>query len=221
MNDDNRLRPLHEALAEMGVEVVPGAAAGRLPVVVHGPPSRGNVAIRGDISSQFVSAALMAMPWTGEAGRIEISGELISRPYVELTLGLMEKFGVKVAREDWRAFEIPANAAYASPGTLHVEGDASSASYFLGMGALGGGPVRVEGVGRDSLQGDVKFAQVLEQLSLELRAVFVLYELEEFTMAEISEALEIPPGTVASRLRRGRETFERLAAKALAEGEQP
>jgi RNA polymerase sigma-70 factor (ECF subfamily) len=65
------------------------------------------------------------------------------------------------------------------------------------------------------------FAQVLEQLSLELRAVFVLYELEEFTMAEISEALEIPPGTVASRLRRGRETFERLAAQVLAEGEQP
>ena len=120
--------------------------------------------VKGDISSQFVSAALMAMPWTGEAGRIEISGELISKPYVDLTLGLMEKFGVKVAREDWSAFEIPAHAAYTSPGTLHVEGDASSASYFLGMGALGGGPVRVEGLGRESLQGDVKFAELLEQM---------------------------------------------------------
>jgi len=76
----------------------------------------------------------------------------------------MEKFGVKVAREEWRAFEIPAGCAYVSPGTFEVEGDASSASYFLGMGALGGGPVRVEGVGRASLQGDVRFVDVLETM---------------------------------------------------------
>jgi 3-phosphoshikimate 1-carboxyvinyltransferase len=120
--------------------------------------------IKGDVSSQFVSAVLMALPWTGEGARLEIVGELISRPYVQLTLGLMERFGVHVAREEWSAFEIPASSGYVSPGELQVEGDASSASYFLAAGALGGGPVRVEGVGSASAQGDVRFTEVLEAM---------------------------------------------------------
>jgi 3-phosphoshikimate 1-carboxyvinyltransferase len=120
--------------------------------------------VRGDVSSQFLSGILMALGWTGEATRIEIEGELISRPYVELTLGLMARFGVKVAREEWAAFEIPHSSGYVSPGSLVVEGDASSASYFLAAGALGGGPVRVEGVGRLSTQGDVRFTEVLQAM---------------------------------------------------------
>jgi hypothetical protein len=116
----------------------------------------------------FVSAVLMALAWTGKGARVEIEGELTSAPYVELTLGLMERFGVKVAREDWKAFEIPAGAGYVSPGSYQVEGDASSASYFLAAGALGGGAIRVEGVGSDSLQGDVQFARVLEQLGAKI-----------------------------------------------------
>ena len=117
--------------------------------------------IRGAISSQFVSGVLMALPWAGEAARVEIDGELISKPYVELTLGLMARFGVEVRREGWSAFDIPAGEGYVSPGEVEVEGDASSASYFLAAGALGGGPVRVEGVGRTSVQGDVHFARVV------------------------------------------------------------
>ncbi len=123
--------------------------------------SPGTLRIRGDVSSQFVSAVLMALPWAGEAARVEVEGELISRPYVELTLGLMERFGVAVRREGWSAFEVAAGAGYVSPGEVEVEGDASSASYFLAAGALGGGPVRMEGVGQASVQGDVHFARVV------------------------------------------------------------
>jgi 3-phosphoshikimate 1-carboxyvinyltransferase len=119
------------------------------------------VRIRGNVSSQFLSGVLMALPWLGGAARVEIEGELISRPYVELTLGLMERFGVAARREGWTAFEISAGEGYASPGEVEVEGDASSASYFMAAGALGGGPVRMEGVGRASVQGDVHFSRVV------------------------------------------------------------
>jgi 3-phosphoshikimate 1-carboxyvinyltransferase len=127
------------------------------------------LAIRGNISSQFLSGLLMALGWTGERARIEVEGELISRPYVELTLGLMARFGVQVSREGWSAFEIPAGAGYVSPGVVEVEGDASSASYFLAAGVLGGGPLRVEGVGRTSVQGDVQFTRLLAAMGADIR----------------------------------------------------
>ena len=117
--------------------------------------------IRGSISSQFTSGVLMALPWAGEAIRVEIEGDLISKPYVDLTLGLMDRFEVAVLRDGWRSFTLPGGRGYRSPGAVQVEGDASSASYFLAAGALGGGPVRVEGVGRASVQGDVHFTRVL------------------------------------------------------------
>jgi 3-phosphoshikimate 1-carboxyvinyltransferase len=119
--------------------------------------------VRGDVSSQYLSALLMAAPLAGGETRIEVEGELISRPYVEITLNLMRRFGVEVKRDGWKSFAVPA-ARYASPGEIRVEGDASSASYFLAAGAIGGGPVRVEGVGRASIQGDVRFAEVLEKM---------------------------------------------------------
>jgi 3-phosphoshikimate 1-carboxyvinyltransferase len=99
---------------------------------------------------------------------VEIEGELISKPYVDLTLGLMERFGVVASRDGWSSFEIPAGGGYVSPGEVAVEGDASSASYFLAAGALGGGPVRVEGVGRASVQGDVHFTRVLAAMGATL-----------------------------------------------------
>lgn len=120
------------------------------------------VKIRGDVSSQFLTALLMALPLTGQAQRIEVVGELISKPYIEITLNLMARFGVTVERDGWQAFTIPANSCYTSPGELWVEGDASSASYFLAAGAIGRGPVRIEGVGRHSIQGDIRFAEALE-----------------------------------------------------------
>jgi 3-phosphoshikimate 1-carboxyvinyltransferase len=110
----------------------------------------------------------MALPTVtarrGRALAIDIAGELISKPYVMITTHLMERFGVTVERDEWRSFRVPAGARYASPGTLHVEGDASSASYFLAAGAIGGGPVRVTGVGKHSIQGDVAFAEALAQM---------------------------------------------------------
>ena len=118
--------------------------------------------VRGAASSQFVSALLMALPLAG-GGTVEVAGELISKPYVEITLNLMRRFGVEVRRDGWRSFDIP-RGSYISPGEILVEGDASSASYFLAAGAIAGGPVRVEGVGRDSTQGDVRFCEVLERM---------------------------------------------------------
>jgi len=120
--------------------------------------------VRGDVSSQFLTALLMALPLSGEDARIEVVGELISKPYIEITLNLMRRFGLQVERRGWNEFHLPARQTYRSPGVVHVEGDASSASYFLAAGALGGGPVRVEGVGRDSIQGDVRFAETLAQM---------------------------------------------------------
>ena len=126
------------------------------------------VAIRGEVSSQFVSALLMASPLvaarTGRALTIDVTGELISRPYVAITTNLMARFGVAVEALGPQSFRVPAAAAYASPGRLSVEGDASSASYFLAAGAIGGGPVRVTGVGRRSIQGDVAFADALARM---------------------------------------------------------
>ncbi|GAA5161248.1 hypothetical protein GCM10025770_10210 [Viridibacterium curvum] len=124
----------------------------------------GVVKIRGNVSSQFLTALLMALPTTGVETTVEVIGELISKPYIEITLKLMAQFGVEVKREGWQRFIIPGGKRYVSPGTLYVEGDASSASYFLAAGAIGGGPVRVEGVGRNSIQGDVAFAAALEKI---------------------------------------------------------
>jgi 3-phosphoshikimate 1-carboxyvinyltransferase len=123
------------------------------------------VQVKGDVSSQFVSGLLMAAPLIAPgrgadaALTIEVPGTLISQPYVTMTVKLMARFGVAVAQHGQR-FIVP-RARYRSPGPMQVEGDASGASYFLALGALAGGPVRVTGVGRDSVQGDVAFADLL------------------------------------------------------------
>lgn len=116
------------------------------------------IQIRGDVSSQFLTALLMALPLTGQAAIIEVVGELISKPYIEITLNLMQRFGVTVQRDGWQRFYIPAAARYQSPGEIYVEGDASSASYFIAAGILAG-DVTVKGVGEQSIQGDIRFAE--------------------------------------------------------------
>lgn len=128
--------------------------------------AQGAIKIRGDVSSQFLTALLMALPLTGKETRIELVSELISKPYIEITLKLMAQFGVQVQREGWERFTVPAATGYQSPGTVFVEGDASSASYFLAAGALGGGPLRVQGVGASSIQGDVAFADALAEIGV-------------------------------------------------------
>ncbi|HQA09931.1 bifunctional 3-phosphoshikimate 1-carboxyvinyltransferase/cytidylate kinase [Zoogloea sp.] len=128
------------------------------------------ISVRGNVSSQFLTGLLQAAPLVARSKPlvIEVEGELISRPYVEITLNLMERFGVIVQREGWSRFVVPAGQRYVSPGRIAVEGDASTASYFLAAGALGGGPVRVVGVGRRSIQGDVKFADALEAMGAQI-----------------------------------------------------
>jgi len=118
------------------------------------------IKIRGDVSSQFLTALLMALPLTQKKATIEVVGELISKPYIEITLNLMAKFGVQVERNGWQSFTIAANSSYRSPNQIFVEGDASSASYFLAAGAIAG-DITVEGLGEHSIQGDVRFAEAL------------------------------------------------------------
>jgi 3-phosphoshikimate 1-carboxyvinyltransferase len=156
---------LVEALRRMGAEIRYLGNEGFPPLEIR--PARiepGAVRVRGDVSSQFLTGLLLALPLTGAAVTLEVDGELISKPYVDLTLRTLGRFGIRVEREGWKRFTIPGAQRYTSPGTLYVEGDASSASYFLAAGAVGGGPVRVEGVGRDSIQGDVGFADALAQM---------------------------------------------------------
>jgi 3-phosphoshikimate 1-carboxyvinyltransferase len=153
------------ALRGIGARIDYLGTSGFPPLAIHPADVRPRdpVRVNGDVSSQFLTALLMALPLLAVPTRIEVEGELISKPYVEITLNVMRRFGVEVGRQDWRAFDVP-SARYRSPGSIFVEGDASAASYFLAAGAVGGGPVRVEGVGRDSIQGDVRFADVLTQM---------------------------------------------------------
>lgn len=129
------------------------------------------MSVRGNVSSQFLTALLMAAPLMAREQDVTINviGELISKPYIEITLNLIQRFGVAVQRNGWQSFTIKAGQRYISPGNIHVEGDASSASYFLAAGAIAGGPVRVEGVGQDSIQGDVRFVEALEQMGATIR----------------------------------------------------
>ncbi len=128
----------------------------------------GPIPIQGSVSSQFLTAFLMVAPIlaarTGQDVVLEVQGELISKPYIAITLQLMARFGVRVVQDGWRRFTIPAGAGYRTPGVIYVEGDASSASYFLALGVLGQGPVRLDGIGRESIQGDIQFAAFLERL---------------------------------------------------------
>jgi len=154
---------LVDALNDLGARIRYVDRAGFPPLRIE--PARSlsgvRVAVRGDVSSQFLSGLLMAAPMVAPPGglRIGVQGTLISQPYVRMTIALMQRFGVAV-REDHGEFVVPAGV-YRSPGRFVVEGDASGASYFLALGAIAGGPVRVEGVGRDSVQGDVRFADAL------------------------------------------------------------
>ncbi len=130
------------------------------------------IRVRGDVSSQFLTALLLALPLVAEHGDIvvEVEGELISKPYVEITLNLLARFGIAVQREGWQRFIIPRGSAYRSPGSVHVEGDASSASYFVALGAIAatGAPVRIEGVGTDSIQGDIRFVEAAQAMGAEV-----------------------------------------------------
>src|SRR5512142_2518112 len=156
---------LVDALRQLGADIQYLGNEGFPPLKIFPANLAGDtVQVRGDVSSQFLTGLLMALPLTGQTVKVEVVGELISKPYIEITLAMMARFGVKVERKDWQSFVVFGGQRYKSPKVVFVEGDASSASYFLAAGAIGGGPVRMEGVGKDSVQGDVLFAEELQKM---------------------------------------------------------
>ena len=163
---------LVDALNASGAHIGYTGVAGYPPLhIQRGRIDAQHLRVRGNVSSQFLTALLMAAPLLAkeQPATVEVIGELISKPYVEITLKLMQRFGVTVERDGWQAFTVPAGQRYRSPGVIHVEGDASSASYFLAAGAIAGGPVRVEGVGANSIQGDVHCIESLRQMGATVR----------------------------------------------------
>ena len=130
------------------------------------------IKVRGDVSSQFLTALLLALPLVSQqqALTIEVVGELISKPYIEITLNLLARFGINVQREGWSRFVIPQGSRYQSPGEIPVEGDASSASYFIAAGALAATtePLRIEGVGAASIQGDIRFVEAAQAMGAQV-----------------------------------------------------
>ncbi|AYQ26592.1 MULTISPECIES: bifunctional 3-phosphoshikimate 1-carboxyvinyltransferase/cytidylate kinase [unclassified Polaromonas] len=134
------------------------------------------IKVRGDVSSQFLTALLMALPLVASRDiHIDVVGELISRPYIEITLKLLQRFGIDVQRQGWERFTIPAGSQYQSPGDIHVEGDASSASYFIALGAIAtpaGGQKHIEilGVGADSIQGDIRFVEAARMMGAQIES---------------------------------------------------
>jgi len=160
---------LIDAMRPLGAQVEYQGEPGFPPLKIQAKPlSGGTVSIDGRISSQFLTALLMAAPLLNDDLTVQVSGELVSKPYIEITLDVMRRFGVDVSHDHYQAFHIRGGQRYVSPGDIQVEGDASSASYFLAAGAIGGGPVRVHGTGKASVQGDAKFAEVLEQMGAQV-----------------------------------------------------
>jgi 3-phosphoshikimate 1-carboxyvinyltransferase len=152
------LRPLGCAITYTGNEGFPPLHIGQPTLQLDAP-----IKVRGDVSSQFLTALLMALPLVAERDIvIEVVGELISKPYIEITLNLLARFGIAVRREEWRQFTIPAGSRYQSPGEIYIEADASSASYFIALGAIStseNSSIRIEGLGQNSIQGDIRFIE--------------------------------------------------------------
>ncbi|MEC5341824.1 3-phosphoshikimate 1-carboxyvinyltransferase [Brenneria populi] len=139
------------------------------PLRLHGGYQGGDISVDGSVSSQFLTALLMAAPLAPRDSHIRIQGDLVSKPYIDITLDMMKTFGVEVRNDNYQQFHVAGGQQYRSPGDYLVEGDASSASYFLAAGAIRGGTVRVTGVGRASVQGDIRFADVLEKMGAKVR----------------------------------------------------
>lgn len=166
---------LVDALRQLGCQIEDLGQPGFPPLRIGRPQFRldAPIRVRGDVSSQFLTALLLALPLCAEhqAIEIEVVGELISKPYIEITLELLRRFGIAVERDGWQRFTIPGASRYQSPGELHVEADASSASYFIALGAIADGPgVRVCGVGSDSIQGDIRFIDAAQAMGAEIHS---------------------------------------------------
>uniref|UniRef100_UPI00117B88F9 3-phosphoshikimate 1-carboxyvinyltransferase n=1 Tax=Gilliamella sp. Nev6-6 TaxID=3120252 RepID=UPI00117B88F9 len=155
---------LVDALRQGGAKIDYLENDGYPPLHIHGGFIGGKIQVDGSVSSQFLTALLMAAPLAEQDTEITIIGDLVSKPYIDITLKMMTIFGVTVVNQNYQTFMIKANQSYQSPKNYLVEGDASSASYFLAAAAIKGGTVRVTGIGKESLQGDTQFAHVLEKM---------------------------------------------------------
>ncbi|MEX2489847.1 MAG: 3-phosphoshikimate 1-carboxyvinyltransferase [Pseudomonadales bacterium] len=169
-----RRRPiahLVDALAQLGAKIDYLQEDGYPPLkIIGGDIKAGNVNIEGNISSQYLTSLLLTLPMLEEHdSRINVFGEQVSKPYLDLTLDIMQKFGVHATHEDYHTFTIPGGQQYCAPGRYLVEGDASSASYFFAAAAIAGGPIRVYGIGENSIQGDIAFLDVIETMGAQVQ----------------------------------------------------
>lgn len=166
---------LVDALRQLGCQIDYLGTPGYPPLKIGHPDFAAHLAapirVRGDVSSQFLTSLLMALPLLArtQAITIDVQGELISKPYIHITLELLARFGIRVENHGWQRFVIPAGSRYQSPGAVHVEADASSASYFIALGAIATGDngqksIKIEGVGLDSIQGDIRFAEAAQAM---------------------------------------------------------
>ena len=166
---------LVDALRQLGCQIDYLGTPGYPPLKIGHPDFAAHLAapirVRGDVSSQFLTSLLMALPLLAQeqAITIDVEGELISKPYIHITLELLARFGIRVENHGWQRFVIPAGSRYQSPGAIHVEADASSASYFIALGAIATGDngqksIKIEGVGLDSIQGDIRFAEAAQAM---------------------------------------------------------
>lgn len=161
---------LVDALRALGADIRYQQAEGYPPLTLKANGLRGGrVAIKGNVSSQYLTALLLAAPLAERELLIAVDGELVSKPYIDMTIDVMGRFGVAVAADGYRSFRVAGGQTYQSPGRVLVEGDASSATYFLAAAAIAGGPVRVNGVGADSIQGDIRYAEVLERMGAQVK----------------------------------------------------
>ena len=166
---------LVDSLRQLGCQIDYLGTPGYPPLKIGHPDFAAHLAapirVRGDVSSQFLTSLLMALPLLAQeqAITIDVEGELISKPYIHITLELLARFGIRVENHGWQRFVIPAGSRYQSPGAIHVEADASSASYFIALGAIatrdnGQKSIKIEGVGLDSIQGDIRFAEAAQAM---------------------------------------------------------
>lgn len=167
--EERPIGALADSLIQAGADVQYLKNEGFPPLLIKGKPlTGGKLHVEGNVSSQFLTALLMAAPLFAQDSQIEIVGELVSKPYIDITLDTMAKFGVTVEHDNYQAFYVKGQQVYQAPGKFLVEGDASSASYFLAAGAIKGGTVKVTGVGSASIQGDIRFADVLEKMGAKI-----------------------------------------------------
>lgn len=160
--------PLVDALRQGGAKIEYLGMVGYPPLGIRGGFQGGEITVSGDLSSQFLTALLIATPLAKKASTIAVHGQLVSQPYVQMTLQLIRHFGVVIEQRSDRQFYVPSQQQYVAPSPMVLEGDAGAASYFLAAAAIKGGPVRITGIGRHSLQGEAHCAAVLERMGAKI-----------------------------------------------------